>query len=214
MGAVQILGLAGSMSLLAGWRLYLCTFVTGVAMRWGVIDLPSHLHALQALASPWVIGASFVGLIAEFFADKVAWLDSLWDGIHTIVRPLGGALLSLAIVDPNDGATQVVAFLLGGGAALLSHGAKASARALVNASPEPYSNVAVSAGEDVATGGLLVLALANPVLALLVALAALVFAVFVLIFARRLLRRLKTYGNKVMGGNKVTGAAAPPPRAS
>ena len=199
MGAVEILGLAGSMSLLAGWRLYLCTFVTGIAMRAGIIDLPTHLEALSALANPWVLGVSFVGLVAEFFADKVAWLDSIWDSVHTIIRPLGGALLSLAIVDPNDGATQVVAFLLGGGGALLSHGAKASARALVNASPEPYSNIAVSAGEDVATGGLLALALLNPVLALLVACAALVFAVVVLIFTRRLLRSLLGLRDKVLG---------------
>jgi len=198
MGAVEILGLAGSMSLLAGWRLYLCTFVTGVAMRWGVIDLPSHLDALQALANPWVLGASFVGLVAEFFADKVAWLDSIWDTVHTVVRPLGGALLSLAIVDPNDGATQVVAFLLGGGAALLSHGAKASARALVNASPEPYSNIAVSAGEDVATGGLLALALTNPIVALLVALTALIFALVLLVFTRRLLRRMVGFRDRVL----------------
>ena len=90
-----------------------------------------------------------------------------------------------------------MAFLLGGGAALLSHGAKASTRALVNASPEPYSNVAVSAGEDVATGGMLLLALANPVAALLVAAAALLFAVVLLIFARRLLRKLAAFRSLV-----------------
>lgn len=197
MGAVEILGLASSMSLLAGWRLYLCTFVTGLAMRLGMIDLPTHLDALSALANPWVLGASFFGLVAEFFADKVAWLDSIWDTVHTVVRPLGGALLTLAIVDPDDSATQAVAFLLGGGGALLSHGAKASARALINASPEPYSNIAVSAGEDVATVGLLGLALLNPVLALLVAASALVFAVVLLIFARRLLRRLRAFRDRV-----------------
>lgn len=124
MGAVEILGLAGSMSLLSGWRLYLCT-----------------------------------------------------------------------------AATQVVAFLLGGGGALLSHGAKASARALINVSPEPYSNVAVSAGEDVATGGLIALALINPVLSLLVACAALIFAVVLLIFTRRLLRRLLRVRDEVLGAN-------------
>lgn len=199
MGALEILGTAGSLSLLAGWRLYLVTFATGLAMRAGWIDLPTHLDALAALANPWVLGASFVGLVAEFFADKVAWLDSLWDTVHTVIRPLGGALLSLAIVDPNDGATQVVAFLLGGGASLLSHGAKASARALVNASPEPYSNVAVSAGEDVATGGLLLLALTNPLIALLVAAAALLFAVVLLVFARRMLRRVRGFGQRIIG---------------
>lgn len=89
------------------------------------------------------------------FTDKVMWLDSAWDTVHTLVRPVGGALLALAIVDPSDPATQVVAFLLGGGASFLAHSGKASARAVVNTSPEPVSNVAVSTIEDVATLGLL-----------------------------------------------------------
>lgn len=199
MGMIEILGLAGSMSLLAGWRMYLCVFATGIAMRTGIVDLPNHLDALQALANPWVLAASFVGLVAEFFADKIAWLDSAWDAVHTFVRPVGGALLALAIVDPNDGATQAVAFLLGGGGALLSHGAKSATRALVNTSPEPFSNIVLSAGEDVATGGLLLLALANPIAAVLVALAALLFAVVLLIFARRLLRRVKGAVGRVLG---------------
>lgn len=165
-------------------------------MRLGAIDLPTHLDALAVLANPWVLGASFVGLIAEFCADKVAWIDSVWDAVHTVIRPLGGALLSLAIVDPENSAAQVLAFLLGGGGALLSHGAKASARALVNASPEPYSNIAVSAGEDIATVGLLGMALLNPILGLLVAASALIFAIVLLVFARRLLRRLRAFRDR------------------
>jgi hypothetical protein len=190
MGIVEILGLAASLSLLAGWRLYLCIFATGLAMRSGWIDLPTHLGALGALANPWVLGASFLGLIAEFFADKVAWLDSLWDAVHSVVRPLGGALLALAIVDAQDPVWQVLAFILGGGGALLSHGAKASARAVVNASPEPVSNVVVSTGEDIAAGGMLLLALANPVAALVVAVVAVGFAIVLLIYTRRALRKL------------------------
>jgi hypothetical protein len=184
------LGLAASLSLLAGWRLYLCIFATGLAMRSGWIDLPTHLDALGALANPWVLGASLLGLTAEFLADKVAWLDSLWDAVHSVVRPLGGALLALAIVDAQDPVWQVLAFILGGGGALLSHGAKASARAVVNASPEPVSNLVVSAGEDIATGSMLVLALANPVAALMVAIVALGFAIVLLIYTRRALRAL------------------------
>lgn len=198
MGVVEILGLAGSMSLLAGWRLYLCAFATGIAMRYGMIDLPSHLDALRALANPWVLGVAFVGMIAEFFADKVAWLDSAWDAVHTLVRPVGGALLSLAIVDPQDGATQAVAFLLGGGGALLSHGAKSATRALVNASPEPFSNIVVSTGEDVVTGGMVLLALANPVAAAIVAVVALLFAVALLLVARRLFHRLRAFGGRTL----------------
>lgn len=185
---IEILGLAASVSLLAGWRLYLCVFATGLAMRSGWVDLPAHLDALGALANPWVLGAAFVGLVAEFFADKIAWLDSAWDAVHSIVRPLGGALLALAIVDAQDPVWQVLAFLLGGGGALLSHGAKASARAVVNASPEPVSNVVVSTGEDLVTGGMLALALSNPISAVGVAAVALGFAIMLLIYARRAIK--------------------------
>ena len=169
MGIVELLGLAGSVSLIAGWRLYLTVFITGLAMRLGWISLPEHLQLLDALANPWVLAISALGALAEFFADKILWLDSLWDTIHTVIRPLGGALLALAVVDAGDPAWQVAIFLLGGGAALVSHGAKAGARALVNTSPEPVSNAVVSTGEDIASGGLLFLAFAHPVAALIVA---------------------------------------------
>jgi len=198
MGIIELLGLAGSVSLLAGWRLYLCVFATGLAMRTGWVDLPTNLDALAVLANPWVLGAAFIGLVAEFFADKVAWLDSLWDGVHSFIRPVGGALLSLAIVDAQDPVWQALAFLLGGGAALLSHGAKASARAVVNASPEPASNVLVSTAEDVATGGMLALALASPGVAIVIALVALGFAVLLLIYARRAVRALLRVRDRIL----------------
>ena len=169
MGIVELLGLAGSVSLIAGRRLYLTVFITGLAMRLGWISLPEHLQLLDALANPWVLAISALGALAEFFADKILWLDSIWDTIHTVIRPLGGALLALAVVDAGDPAWQVAIFLLGGGAALVSHGAKAGARALVNTSPEPVSNAVVSTGEDIATGGLLFLAFAHPVAAMIIA---------------------------------------------
>ncbi|HET9640055.1 MAG TPA: DUF4126 domain-containing protein [Allosphingosinicella sp.] len=194
MSAVEIVGLAASVSLLAGWRLYFCVFVTGLAMKTGWIELPTHLSALTALANPWVLGAAFAGLVAEFFADKILWLDSAWDAVHTFVRPVGGALLALAIVDAGDPAWQVLAFLLGGGGAFLAHSAKASSRALVNVSPEPVSNVIVSSVEDVATGGLLALALAYPIAALGVAVVLLGLVVLLLVLARRTLRALFRLG--------------------
>lgn len=194
MGIVEILGIAGSLSLLAGWRLYLCIFATGLAMRWGAVPLPEHLEALRALANPWVIGIAGVAAIMELLADKIAWLDSLWDAVHTFVRPLGGALLALAIVDPADPATQAIAFILGGGGALLAHGSKAGARAVVNASPEPFSNVAVSTAEDIVTGGLLYLAYQFPLAAGAIAALLLALAVGLLLVARRFLARL--FGRK------------------
>ncbi len=190
MGIVELLGVAASVSLLAGWRLYLCIFGTGLAMYFGLIQAPEHVAGLQVLASPWVIGASGLGLVAEFFADKIAWLDSLWDSVHTAIRPIGGAMLAMAIVDPSNTTWQVVALLLGGSAALVSHGAKAGTRAIVNASPEPFSNVAVSTGEDIVTGGLLYLVLQQPVAAGLVAVALLLGAIALLIAVRRMLQSL------------------------
>ncbi|MGU9540040.1 DUF4126 domain-containing protein, partial [Clostridium tepidum] len=88
-------------SLLAGWRLYLAVFATGLAMRLGALPLPDHLQALDALANPWVMGVAAIAALAEFFADKVMWLDSAWDAVPTVGRPVGGALLALAIVDPG-----------------------------------------------------------------------------------------------------------------
>jgi hypothetical protein len=190
MTTLEILGLAGSLSLLAGWRLYLCVLATGIAMHFGVLPLPDHLQSLQILANPWVMGAAGVATLAEFFADKIAWIDSAWDAVHTFIRPVGGALLTLAIVDPADPATQVIAFLLGGGATLLSHGSKAGARAVVNTSPEPFSNMAVSTVEDVATGGLLFLAYQYPEAAIVVALVMLVVVIALLLLARRFIRAL------------------------
>ena len=199
MGLLEILGVAGSLSLLAGWRLYLTILATGIAMHFGWLPLPEHLKALQILANPWVLGVATVGTLAEFFADKVAWIDSAWDTIHSVIRPLGGALLALALVDSSDPAWQVVAFLLGGGGALLSHGAKATTRAVVNISPEPFSNAAVSTGEDVATTGLLALAIAYPALAIVIAILLAAAAVVVIVALRRLLRNIKTTLKRALG---------------
>jgi hypothetical protein len=190
LGIVQILGIAASASLLSGWRLYLVVLVTGLAMRSGYVPLPEHLAGLQVLANPWVMAVAAFGSLCEFFADKIAWVDSVWDAVHSVIRPLGGALLALAIVDPGDPATQAIAFLLGGGAALLSHGGKAGVRAMVNTSPEPVSNVVVSGAEDVATAGLLVLAYQFPVLAAVIALMMALGSIALLLAARRFLRRL------------------------
>ena len=190
MGIVELLGLAASVSLLSGWRLYLTVFGTGLAMYFGVVDLPENLKMLDALANPWVIGIAGLGAIAEFFADKVAWLDSIWDGLNTLIPPLGEAMLALAVVDAGDPVWQVIVFLLGGGAALASHATKATARAAVNTSPEPVSNVILSTAEDVVTGGLLALAFANPIIAAVIAVVLLGLAIWGLFAAKRMLAKL------------------------
>jgi hypothetical protein len=189
MNAVELIALASTVSLLAGWRVYLVTFAVGMAMKFGWVALPDQLRALDVLANDWIIGVAAVAALAEFFADKIAWVDSAWDAVHSVVRPLGGALLSLAIVDSGDPVWQVASFLLGGGGALLAHAGKAGARTLVNASPEPFSNIAVSSGEDVATGGLLALAIGNPIVAMLIALLLVILSLWLVFAARRALRR-------------------------
>ena len=190
MNAIELIALASSVSLLAGWRLYLVTFMTGLGMKLGWVALPDQLQALDVLANNWVLAIAGVGAVAEFFTDKIAWVDSAWDAIHSFVRPIGGALLSLAIIDAGDPAWQVASFLLGGGAAFLAHAGKAGARTMVNASPEPFSNIAVSTAEDVATGGLLALAIANPIAAALIALILVILSLWLVLAARRALKRL------------------------
>ncbi|WP_379553341.1 DUF4126 domain-containing protein [Qipengyuania sp. DGS5-3] len=195
MGIMEIIGIAGSVSLLAGWRLYLCVFATGLAMRFDAIPIPEHLASLDVLANPWVMGIAALAALAEFFADKVMWLDSAWDAIHTLVRPVGGALLALAIVDPSDPAMQVIAFLLGGGASLAAHAGKAGARGVVNASPEPVSNLTVSTAEDVATAGLLYATYEYPYLAAGIAFVLLALVFGLVLVARRVIKR-------VLGGSR------------
>jgi hypothetical protein len=193
MSALELIALAASLSLFAGWRLYLTLFVTGLAVKFGWVELPTMVASLDVLARDWVLAISGAGTLAEFLADKVAWIDSLWDSVHTLVRPIGGALIALAVVHPTDPAWQVAALLLGGGGALLAHGAKSGTRALVNTSPEPFSNVAVSTVEDVATAGGLWLAFSAPLVA--GGLALLVFALCAWIVwkaARFVLRRRPT----------------------
>jgi hypothetical protein len=190
MSAVQLIALASTVSLLAGWRLYLVTFAVGLAMKFGWVALPQQLHSLDVLANNWIISIAAIGALAEFFADKIAWVDSAWDAVHSIIRPVGGALLSMAIVDGGDPAWQVGSLLLGGGAALIAHAGKAGARALVNASPEPFSNVAVSTSEDAATAGLLGLAIANPVAAAIIAVILVMLSLWLVFAARRLIKRV------------------------
>ena len=188
MTPVELIALAASTSLLAGWRLYLVTLITGLGMKFGWVALPDQLQALDVLANNWVLAAAAVGTFAELFADKIAWVDSAWDAVHAFIRPLGGALLSLAIIDSGDTTWQIASFLLGGGAAFVAHAGKAGARTLVNASPEPFSNIIVSTAEDVATGGLLALAIANPIAAALIAACLVILSLWLVFAARRAIK--------------------------
>ena len=162
MTAPEIIGIAASLSLLAGWRLYAAVLAAGIAVRFGGFDLPGELAGMAVFGNWWVIGVAAIGTAAEFLADKVAFFDSAWDAVHTLVRPVGGALLAFAVVSPDNAALGVVTVLLGGGAALAAHGAKAGTRAMINTSPEPVSNIVASVAEDGATAAGLWVVFAHP----------------------------------------------------
>jgi hypothetical protein len=139
---------------LAGMRLYAVVLLTGIAVKLGWWHPPANLQSLELLAHPAVLVVAGVGVIAEFLADKVAWIDSAWDAIHTVVRPLGAAVLGGLVAGQVDPGLKAAIALLAGGAALSSHAAKATTRATVNLSPEPLSNIAMSlAGDSAVAGG-------------------------------------------------------------
>ena len=150
---------------LAGIRVYLTVFGVGLAGALGWLDLPP---ALQAAQSWWVIGLTGVLAAVEFFADKIPGVDSGWDLMHTLLRVPAGAFLAAATLSP-DGELGAGMLATGAGAALASHVLRAGSRALVNTSPEPISNVAASAAEDVAVVGALALVFSYPWIALGVA---------------------------------------------
>jgi hypothetical protein len=189
LSAPEMLGIAASLSLLAGWRLYATVFLLGLSQKLNLFDLPQQLSALGTLENPWVLGVSGLGFVAEFFADKIPWIDSIWDTLHTAIRPVGGALLAMAVVNPNDGVWQILVVLLGGGAALLSHGAKTGTRAAINTSPEPVSNIVMSATEDIATAGGLWLTFAHPLVALAIAVLLIALFMFIVWRVARFFRR-------------------------
>ncbi len=160
----NLLALAATLGLASGLRLYAVVFLTGLAGRLGWVELPPGLVLLQ---SPLVLGGSAVLMAAEFLADKVPWVDSVWDAVHTFVRIPAGAALAYGVFGGGDAqAWALLAALAGGTLAASAHAAKASTRAAVNHSPEPFSNWALSLGGDAFVPALLWLGWAHPVWAL------------------------------------------------
>lgn len=142
--------LAGGLSWASGIRLYMTLFIAGLFGRSGWIDLPPALEILQ---SPWVIGVTGILLIVEFLADKVPGIDSAWDAIQTFIRVPAGAVLGAAALGEMGTEWSTIAALLGGTFAAGAHMTKAGSRALINTSPEPFSNWAASFSEEVAVMG-------------------------------------------------------------
>lgn len=160
------LGRTIGFSFAAGVNLYATIAILGLAARYHWVPLPSEY---QVFNNPWVIGIALGLYVIEFFADKIPWLDSVWDVAHTIVRPLGGAFIAVSSLGSHPSAiTEVAAAFMGGGIAASSHLTKASTRVVANSSPEPFSNWALSLGEDAFVIGLGFLALRHPVAALIV----------------------------------------------
>ncbi len=159
----HLLALAAALGWASGLRLYAVLFLTGMAGTLGWVDLPEGLRLLQ---SPLMLGASGFMLFIEFFADKIPGVDTLWDMVHTLVRIPAGAALAAAVFGADQATWAILAALLGGTLAATSHVAKATTRAAVNTSPEPFSNLALSLLGDAAVPGALWLAFTHPVLAL------------------------------------------------
>ena len=154
-----LLALAAGLGWAAGLRLYTVIFVVGMAGRLGWIVLPPGLHLLE---HPVVLGAAGLMLIIEFFADKIPLLDSVWDTVHTFIRIPAGAALAAMVFGGQGIEWQTAMALMGGTLAAGTHFTKAGARAMINASPEPFSNVAASFGEDVVVISGLWLMFAHP----------------------------------------------------
>ncbi len=154
-----LLALAAGLGWASGLRLYTTLFVVGLAGRLGWIVLPPGLHLLE---EPWVLGAAGLMLTIEFFADKIPLLDSVWDTVHTFIRIPAGAALAAMVFGGQGVEWQVAMAILGGTLAAGTHFTKAGARAMINASPEPFSNIAASFGEDVVVLSGLWLMFAHP----------------------------------------------------
>ncbi len=161
---LETAALAAGMSWASGLRLYLAVLAAGVLARLGWLDLPT---GLQVLSSWWVIGVAGVLALAEFIADKVPGFDTAWDGIQTFIRIPAGAILAAAAFGELDPQWMVAAGLVGGTLAGAAHATKAGTRALINVSPEPFSNWAASFTEDVGTISGLLLAFFLPVVFLI-----------------------------------------------
>jgi len=161
----HLLAVAAALGWASGLRLYAVLFLTGLAGFLGWVDLPTGLRLLQ---NPVMLGASGFLLFVEFFADKIPGVDTLWDAVHTLIRVPAGAALAASVFGMDQATWATGAALLGGTLAATSHVAKATTRAAVNTSPEPFSNLALSFLGDAAVPGALWLAFAHPVVALIV----------------------------------------------
>jgi hypothetical protein len=165
MDVLTTLGRTMGFSFAAGINLYATVAILGLASRFEWVQLPPQFKVFD---NDIVIGAAIVMYLIEFFADKIPWVDSMWDAVHTVIRPVGGALIAVATLGHASPTVEGLAALLGGTIAASTHFTKAGTRAVANASPEPFSNWILSIGEDIFVVGLGMLALKHPAAAAIV----------------------------------------------
>jgi hypothetical protein len=182
---LQTLSLALGAGFASGLNLYATIATLGLLQRYGVIHLPA---SLQVLAHPWILGIALALYAVEFLADKIPYVDTIWDAVHTLIRPPAAALLAYSATVAAPPEWRWGAALLAGGVALTSHGTKASARAAVNTSPEPFSNWVLSFGEDALAVWLTWMATVHPVATIVVVALLIVLAGFLLFHLFRFLR--------------------------
>jgi len=181
------LGRTLGFSFAAGVNLYATVAILGLASRYGWVSLPPQF---QVFNNDLVIGAAIVLYLIEFFADKIPYVDTLWDMLHTVIRPVGGALIAVTTLGEASPTVEGLIALLGGTIAAGSHLTKTSTRAVANTSPEPFSNWILSVGEDLFVVGLGFLALKYPVAALAVAL---VLTALIVVFAAVIIRTVRRW---------------------
>jgi len=186
MNPVETLGLALGAGFSSGLNLYATIATLGLLERFQIVHLPA---SLQVLAHPWVIEIAVALYLIEFFADKIPYVDTVWDTIHTLIRPPAGAILAYASAGAAPAEWRWGAALLAGGVALTSHSTKASTRAAANTIPEPFTNWTLSLGEDVLAVWLSWMAAAHPRATIVIVSALLVLAAFLLFHLFRFLRR-------------------------
>src|SRR6516165_5913244 len=186
MSPIETLSLVLGAGFSSGLNLYATVATLGLLQRFGFVHLPAHL---QVLSHPIVLGIALGLYVVEFLADKIPYVDSVWQAVHTFIRPPAAALLAFSVTAAATEPWRWVAALLAGGIALTSHGTKASARAAANMSPEPLSNWALSFGEDILAVWLTWFATAHPRIAIVVVCLLLVVSLYLLYHLFRFLRR-------------------------
>jgi Domain of unknown function (DUF4126) len=205
MDPLQQLGVAMGTAWTSGINLYATVAALGIAQAMGWIHLAP---GLEVLGNPAVIAIAVTLYVVEFFADKIPYVDTGWDALHTFIRVPAGALLAARSLGPTHPALEVVAALAGGSVALAAHGTKATARLAINASPEPFTNWAASIAEDIAAFLGVWLAFRHPYVMLALVLAFLALAIY---FVPKILRGLRTLLRKATGKDRAEIAKSPPP---